>query len=229
MFLEIESLYFAYPGKNQPWIIADFNLSAQAGEIVGLAGPSGQGKSTLLRIIAGLEKPAAGRITVDGSLMSGGGHFIAPEARRIGMIFQDYGLFPHLNVAQNIAYGLHGCSRGQRRLRVQKMLALVRMEELARRRPYEISGGQQQRTAIARALAPAPKLLLLDEPFSNLDAHLKEGIREEMRYILGQTNTTCLFVSHDLADLRAVCGRVIRLERPAAIASPKSAVFGEAI
>lgn len=212
MFLEIDSLYFAYPGKRRSWIIADFSLSARAGEIVGIAGPSGRGKSTLLRIIAGLERPAKGTITIDGAPMAGGGAFTPPESRRIGMIFQDYGLFPHMTLAQNIAYGLHRLSLSARRQRVAAMLRLVRLEEFANRRPYEISGGQQQRTAIARALAPSPKLLLLDEPFSNLDADLKEGIREEMKDILRQTRTTCLFVSHDMADLQAVCGRIRHME-----------------
>lgn len=214
MVLEIESLCFAYPGKHRSRVIADFNLSAKAGEIVGIAGPSGMGKSTLLRLIAGLERPDQGRIVIDGDLAAGDGVFTPPESRRVGMIFQDYGLFPHMTLAQNIGYGLHRLSRAERQKRVQDMLRLVRMEELADRRPYEISGGQQQRTAIARALAPSPKLLLLDEPFSNLNADLKEGIREEMREILLQTGTACVFVSHDMADLRAVCGRIRRLDAP---------------
>jgi iron(III) transport system ATP-binding protein len=214
MVLEIESLYFAYPGKNRSWVIADFDLSAKAGEIVGIAGPSGMGKSTLLRIIAGLERPDQGRIMIDGDRVAGNGVFTPPESRRVGMIFQDYGLFPHMTLAQNIGYGLHRFSRAERQKRIEDMLRLVRMEELANRRPYEISGGQQQRTAIARALAPSPKLLLLDEPFSNLDADLKEGIRGEMRDILLQTGTTCVFVSHDMADLHAVCDRIQHMEAP---------------
>ncbi|MDR2503195.1 MAG: ATP-binding cassette domain-containing protein [Deltaproteobacteria bacterium] len=211
MFLHIDSLYFAYPGKKRPWTIADFNLSMNAGEIVGLAGPSGQGKSTLLRLIAGLERPDRGSISIDGCLVAGEGVCVPPEKRQVGMIFQDYGLFPHMNVAQNIAYGLHGLRRAERRQRLEAMLRLVRMEGLAHRRPYETSGGQQQRTAIARALAPAPKLLLLDEPFSNLDAELKNGVRAELLDILRKTRTTCLFVSHDMADLRAVCDSICRL------------------
>ncbi len=214
MYLEIDSLYFAYPGRGNAWIIADFDLSARAGEIVGIAGPSGMGKSTLLRIISGLERPAKGRIQIDGNTMAGDGVFIPPESRRVGMIFQDYGLFPHMTVAENIAYGLHRLARSERRQRVADMLRLVRMDEFASRRPYEISGGQQQRTAIARALAPSPKVLLLDEPFSNLDADLKEGIRAEMKDILHQADTTCLFVSHDMADLHAVCDRIRRMESP---------------
>ena len=143
--------------------------------------------------------------------MAGEGAFVPPENRRVGMIFQDYGLFPHMTLARNIAYGLHRMNREARRQRLAAMLRLIRMEDLARRRPYEISGGQQQRVAIARALAPAPRLLLLDEPFSNLDANLKEGIRAEMREILRQAESTCLFVSHDLADLHEVCGRILHM------------------
>lgn len=208
MFLEIDSLFFAYPGKRSPWIIAGYRLSMRQGERVGIAGPSGRGKSTLLRIIAGLEQPQKGTIAIDGRTVLGGGVNISPEKRQVGLVFQDYGLFPHMTVAQNIAYGLHSLSRSERAKRVEAMLALIRMEDLAGRHPYAISGGQQQRVAIARALAPGPKLLLLDEPFSNLDAKLKEDIRAEMRDLLEKTGSTCLFVSHDLADLEAVCGRI---------------------
>jgi iron(III) transport system ATP-binding protein len=208
MFLEIDSLFFAYPGKDSPWILAGYSLSMQAGERVGIAGPSGQGKSTLLRLIAGLEHPQQGRILIDGQLVAGQGVYVNPENRQVGMVFQDYGLFPHMTVARNIAYGLYRLSRKAREDRVRTMLALIRMEDLASRYPYEISGGQQQRAAIARALAPGPKLLLLDEPLSNLDAGLKTEIRAEMSEIMARTQATCLFVSHDLDDLKAVCGRI---------------------
>jgi iron(III) transport system ATP-binding protein len=208
MFLEIDSLFFAYPGKNAPWIIKNYSLSMQQGERLGIAGPSGQGKSTLLRILAGLEQPQKGSISIAGLTVFGGGVNISPEKRQVGLVFQDYGLFPHMTVAQNIAYGLHFLKRHERAQRVGAMLTLTRMESLADRHPYSISGGQQQRVAIARALAPNPKLLLLDEPFSNLDAKLKEDIRAEMREMLDQTTSTCIFVSHDLADLEAVCGRI---------------------
>ena len=208
MFLEIDSLFFAYPGKNSPWIIEDYTLSLSQGERVGIAGPSGRGKSTLLRILAGLELPRKGRIIIDGLTVFGKGVKISPEKRQVGLVFQDYGLFPHMTVAQNIAYGLHFLGRRERAQRVEAMLALTRMEELADRHPYAISGGQQQRVAIARALAPNPKVLLLDEPFSNLDAKLKEDIRAEMRELLDKTASTCIFVSHDLADLQDVCGRI---------------------
>ena len=208
MFLEIDSLFFAYPGKNSSWIINNYSLSLRQGERVGIAGPSGQGKSTLLRSIAGLEQPQKGRIVVDGLTVFGNGVNIRPEKRQVGLVFQDYGLFPHMTVAQNIAYGLYFLNHRERAQRVEAMLSLIRMENLANRHPYAISGGQQQRVTIARALAPNPKVLLLDEPFSNLDAQLKENIRAELFEILKETASTCIFVSHDLADLEAVCDRI---------------------
>ncbi|MDR1488886.1 MAG: ABC transporter ATP-binding protein [Desulfovibrio sp.] len=208
MFLEIDAVFFAYPGKADPWILAGYSLGMEAGERVGIAGPSGRGKSTLLRLIAGLERPQKGTILIDGRLVAGRGIHVSPEERQVGMVFQDYGLFPHMTVERNIAYGLYRLNRKARRQRVESMLELIRMRDLARRYPYEISGGQQQRVAIARALAPDPKLLLLDEPLSNLDAELKAEIRAEMRELMERTNSTCLFVSHDLDDLRAVCGRI---------------------
>ena len=211
MFLNIESLFFSYPGTDAPWTLHDYSLALRKGERVGIAGPSGQGKSTLLRIVAGLEQPQKGCITIDGSTAFGNGVNISPEKRKVGLVFQDYGLFPHMTVAQNIAYGLHALGRRERTRQVEAMLTLTRMENLADRYPYTISGGQQQRVAIARALAPNPKLLLLDEPFSNLDAQLKENIRTELREILERTASTCIFVSHDMADLEAVCGRITQM------------------
>jgi iron(III) transport system ATP-binding protein len=222
MFLEIDSLFFAYPGSASPCILAGYSLGMEAGERVGIAGPSGQGKSTLLRLIAGLERPQAGRIIIDGRIVSGPGIHVNPEDRQVGMVFQDYGLFPHMTLAQNIAYGLFRLKPQARRERVAAMLELIRLEELAGRYPYQISGGQQQRVAIARALAPAPKVLLLDEPLSNLDSALKTDIREEMRRLMERAHATCLFVSHDLEDLRAVCGRLefMAAEEPRAAVTP---------
>ncbi|MDR0440235.1 MAG: ATP-binding cassette domain-containing protein, partial [Candidatus Accumulibacter sp.] len=155
--------------------------------------------------------PQKGRIVIDGEVVASADRHVTPEARLVGMVFQDYGLFPHMTVAQNVAYGLWRLDRKARRERVDAMLELIRMTELSARHPYEISGGQQQRVALARALAPNPKLLLLDEPLSNLDAALKTEIREEMRVLMQQSRLTCLFVSHDLDDLDAVCERVVLL------------------
>jgi iron(III) transport system ATP-binding protein len=214
MFLEIDSVFFSYPGKANPWIFAGYSFGMEAGERVGLAGPSGQGKSTLLRLIAGLEHPQKGDIVIDGRTVAARNIRVNPEERQVGMVFQDYGLFPHMTVEQNIAYGLYRLNRDARRQRVEVMLELTRMRELACRYPYEISGGQQQRVAIARALAPNPKVLLLDEPLSHLDAALKAEIRAEMRELMDRTRCTCLFVSHDLDDLRALCGRIETIGPP---------------
>ena len=213
MFLEINALGFAY-GKNSPWIIRDFSMRSAQGAVTGISGPSGRGKSTLLRIIAGLETPQTGFIGIDGKTLFSPDICIAPEHRHVGMVFQDYGLFPHMTVSDNIAYGLHRVPRNERRKKITAMLELVQMQGLANRYPFEISGGQQQRVALARALAPEPKVLLLDEPFSNLDAELKADIRAEMRQILERTNITCLFVSHDIADLQAVCDTIILMGEP---------------
>ena len=214
MYLEIKDVSFAYPATRfgaapVSWILDGFSLTMEAGERLGIAGPSGRGKSTLLRIIAGLERPQKGGISIDGRLVAGPGVHVPPEERRVGMVFQDYGLFPHMTVADNIAYGLFRQSRDERRRQVEAMLELTRMGELRRRYPYELSGGQQQRVAMARALAPKPKLLLLDEPLSNLDAELKAGILGELRELMARTGATCLFVSHDLSDLEAVCHRLV--------------------
>jgi iron(III) transport system ATP-binding protein len=219
VYLEINGIFFAYPAERPglaprrnheaaPWVLSAYSLAMEAGERLGIAGPSGQGKSTLLRIIAGLERPQKGSVAIDGRLVSGPGVHINPEDRRVSMVFQDYGLFPHMTVAENVAYGLFRLNRGERRRQVEAMLELTRMGDFARRYPYELSGGQQQRAALARALAPRPKLLLLDEPLSSLDAELKAEIRAEMRGLMEQTQATCLFVSHDIEDLKAVCGRV---------------------
>ncbi len=213
MFLCIRNLRFRYQSPG-PMVLDGFSLDVDEGEIVGVAGESGSGKSTLLRLIAGLEKPLSGEIVMDGQLLAGDTVFVEPEHRQVGLFFQDYGLFPHLTVRKNIEFGLHRLDKAARRVQREKMLALIKMPELAGRYPYELSGGQQQRVALARALAPRPKVLLLDEPFSNLDAELKETIRQEVRAILESTQTTCLLVSHDRSDLEAVCGRIIESPAP---------------
>ena len=213
MFLEVKSLSFSYSGSKGPLILDQYDFSLNKGELAGLAGPSGQGKSTLLRLIAGFENPSCGRISVDKIIVADAARriFSPPEKRMVGMVFQDYGLFPHMTIARNIAYGLHALAKKDRKRRVKEMLALIRLDDLSHRLPAELSGGQQQRVALARALAPAPKLLLLDEPMSNLDADLKAELRVELRDIIRVTNTTALFVSHDMTDLSAICDRIISL------------------
>jgi iron(III) transport system ATP-binding protein len=208
-FVEIQNLTFSYSSSVE--IIDDFSFSMDKGEIVGILGPSGRGKSTLLRIIAGLETPSRGVITISGKTIVDSAVFIPPETRGVGMVFQDYALFPHLTAAKNIEFGLHRLSAADRAKRLEEMLELVQLKGYEKRYPHELSGGQQQRVALARALAPKPVLLLMDEPFSNLDADLKEHIRGELRNILRKAEMTCMFVTHDQRDVEAICDRVFMM------------------
>jgi iron(III) transport system ATP-binding protein len=203
MFLEIAQLQVQYDGRSQPAVDrASFGLAA--GEMGVLIGPSGCGKTTLLRAVAGLEPVTAGEIRLAGSVVSRAGFAVPPESRRIGMVFQDYALFPHLTVADNVRFGLHGWSRSEQAARVKDVLQLVGLASSANRYPHELSGGQQQRVALARALAPQPQLLLLDEPFSNLDVELRERLAHEVRAILKEAQTTALFVTHDQMEAFAI-------------------------
>jgi len=215
-FVTIENLSFRYSPK-QPRIIDGFSLSLRQGEIVGIPGPSGSGKSTLLRLIAGLEVPETGKIVIAGRTVVDDRTYVPAEKRGVGMVFQDYALFPHLTAEQNVMFGLHRLPRQQRAGRVREMLELVRLTEYAKRYPHELSGGQKQRVALARALAPQPSLLLLDEPFSNLDEELKASIRRELRDILRQAGMTCILVSHDRADIEDICDRAVALGVPLAV------------
>lgn len=211
MFMQIENLSFRYPRSKEP-TIQNFTLDVAQGEIVSILGESGSGKSTILRLIAGLEVPSSGRILINGQVIVDDTHFVQPEKRGMGMVFQDYALFPHMTVAENIQFGLKRLSKSQKRARVKELLQLIHMLDFATRYPYELSGGQQQRVALARALAPRPSLLMMDEPFSNLDAHLQNSIREELQQIIKQTGITCLFVTHDQEDSRALSDRTIVLK-----------------
>lgn len=214
MFVSVEKVTFRY-SKKQPPVIDELSFTMKKGEIVGILGVSGSGKSTLLRLVAGLEDPEKGCICIGGCRMVDEKCSIVTEKRGVGMVFQDYALFPHLNVAENIAFGLHKLKRSERNQRLKEMLELVQLTDYAKRYPHELSGGQQQRVALARALAPQPSILLMDEPFSNLDANLKESIRSELRQILRKSGTTCLFVSHDQADIDAICDRAIQIKSDA--------------
>ena len=181
-------------------------LALAAGEIGVLIGPSGCGKTSLLRAVAGLERLAAGRIAIDGAVLSDPAQrlHVAPEARRVGMVFQDYALFPHLSVADNVSFGIRHLPRAERVRRVGEALDLVGLADAGARAPHQLSGGQQQRVALARALAPRPRLMLLDEPFSNLDVELRERLAQEVRAILVAAGTTALFVTHDQLEAFAV-------------------------
>ena len=203
--------------------ISEFDLSVKPGQVLALLGPSGFGKTTALRLIAGFEEPNEGTISVGGRTVSRQGLSVPPEQRKVGMVFQEGALFPHLTVEQNVAYGLaRGNGRAQR---VDEVLALVDLAALRDRMPHELSGGQQQRVALARALAPRPQVLLLDEPFSNLDPRLREQVREEVMAILRTSHVTAIFVTHDqqeallVGDTIAVMnkGRIEQTDTPEAI------------
>ncbi|MFM2052459.1 MAG: hypothetical protein RL456_496 [Pseudomonadota bacterium] len=209
MFLQVDQISVQYPGQGRP-AVQHVSLALARGQIGALIGPSGCGKTTLLRTVAGLERPARGRVVLDGEAMSdpARGVHVGAEARRIGMVFQDYALFPHMTVEDNVLFGLHGLPRERQRARVREMLDLVGLGAAARRHPHQLSGGQQQRIALARALAPGPRLLLLDEPFSSLDVDLRERLAQEVRAILKQTDTTALFVTHDQFEAFAIADQV---------------------
>jgi len=208
--LEIEGLTFSFSRVQEP-VIKDLSFTVNQGETVGILGPSGSGKSTLLRLIAGLEMPMEGSIKIADTSVVNPALFVQPEKRGVGMVFQDYALFPHMTVKDNILFGLSRIPRKERNSRLKEMLQLVQMEEFEKRYPHELSGGQQQRIALARALAPKPKLLLMDEPFSNLDADLKESIRADLGSILKKAEMTCIIVTHDRRDVDAICDRSIQL------------------
>ena len=210
MFLALEQVSVTYPGAAAKPAVQAASFALPAGDIGVLIGPSGCGKTTLLRAIAGLERLAQGRIAIGAETLADAAHgtHLAPEARRIGMVFQDYALFPHLSVARNVGFGIAHLARDERTQRVQEVLDLVGLADAAQRAPHQLSGGQQQRVALARALAPRPRLLLLDEPFSNLDVELRERLAQELRAILKSSATTALFVTHDQQEAFAVGDRI---------------------
>ena len=184
--------------------VDDASLCVARGEVVALLGPSGCGKTTLLRLIAGFERPDRGSIEVARRIVAGSA-WVAPEARRVGMVFQDYALFPHLTVAANVGFGL---PRRERPKRVPELLALARLGGLEGRYPHELSGGQQQRVALARALAPAPELVLLDEPWSNVDPFLRDSLRAEVTDIVRPLGVTVLLVTHDREEAFSLADRI---------------------
>jgi len=197
-------------GPDRPPATDGLSFTVESGRILALLGPSGCGKTTTLRLIAGFEAPEQGRIAIAGRTVADAerGIHVEPEARGVGVVFQDYALFPHLTTAQNVAFGLERASRDERRGRVARVLDLVDLTDFADRYPHELSGGQQQRVAVARALAPAPSLILLDEPFSNLDADLRTQMRDEVEKILRATGTTAILVTHDQEEAFVFADRV---------------------
>lgn len=214
-------------------VIHDFSLTLDKGQVGCLLGPSGCGKSTILRAIAGFEPVLEGTLCLDNRLLSSSACHVPPEDRRIGMMFQDYALFPHLTVGENVGFGVRGSSKATRKLRVQEMLEAVRLPDVESRYPHELSGGQQQRVALARALAPAPEILLLDEPFSNLDVNTRERLASEVRDIIKATNHTAIIVTHNqdeafvMADRIGVMreGRLEQWSCPATLRSTPASVY----
>ena len=203
LLLSLRNLGCGYRGQA---VVSDLNLHLNAGDIGCLLGPSGCGKTTTLRAIAGFESVQQGEISLAGEVISRAGFTLAPEKRRVGMVFQDYALFPHLSVAQNVAFAIR--QHPQREQITRELLELVKLETLGQRYPHELSGGQQQRVALARALAPDPQLLLLDEPFSNLDGELRRKLSQEVREILKARGISAILVTHDQQEAFAVSDHV---------------------
>lgn len=196
-----------YSGGDLP-AVYDVSFQVEKGEILALLGPSGSGKTTLLRLIAGFEVPEGGNVFLAGKEVSERGRFVPPEKRGVGMVFQDYALFPHLTVEGNAAFGLQNVDRSLRLKKVGEVLRLVGLESYAHRYPHELSGGQQQRVALARALAPNPIVILLDEPFSHLDPDMRAYMRSEVLAILRRTGTTAVLVTHDHEEAFTMADRV---------------------
>jgi len=216
--LEIRNLTRRFGGRA---VVDDVSLSVMPGQVTCLLGPSGCGKSTTLRMIAGVEPQDIGAVLVDGAVIADGRRNLPPEQRQIGLMFQDFALFPHLSVADNVGFGLKG-SRGQVRARVEEMLARVDLGRFIDAWPHELSGGEQQRVALARALAPRPRIMLMDEPFSGLDNRLRDGIRDETLDVLKEAGTAVLLVTHEpeeamrMADEIALMrdGRIVQMGAP---------------
>ena len=183
-------------------------FSLQPGEILSVLGPSGCGKTTVLRLIAGFEPPDAGQILLGGTVVADSSTYVPPERRQVGLVFQEYALFPHLTVGQNVAFGLQRLSKGEREVKLTRAMNLVRLAGLESRYPHELSGGQQQRVALARTLAPQPVTVLLDEPFSNIDASLRAEMRIEVETILRDSEISTVFVTHDREEAFAMADRV---------------------
>jgi len=210
--LAVENLTKRYPAADEPAVDgATFELDE--GRLLALVGESGSGKTTLLRLLAGLETPDRGEVRLDGRVISSPGSVLPPERRGIGLVFQNHALFPHLNVEGNITFGLRHLRREERAEVVPTVLDLVGLGGFAKRYPHELSGGERQRIALARALAPNPRLLLLDEPFSSLDARLRQSVRDETRAILRERNATAVFVTHDTGDALSIADGIVVLRK----------------
>ena len=206
--LELKDLSHSYDGSEIS--LKNISLTVNKAEKVSILGPSGSGKSTLLRLIAGLEKPYSGTITIQGKIVSDQDHMVAPEKRNVGLVVQNKALFPHLTVEKNIGFGIR---KNQEKTKIiADLLSLFKIEHLSNKYPHEISGGEQQRTAIARSMAPSPELLMLDEPFSALDRELKEELYAELNHIFKERQQTIILVTHDLDEAKVLSDKQINLE-----------------
>ena len=205
--LKIEQLSYSYIGSNR--VLDNLELEIQAGERVGLLGPSGCGKSTLLRLIAGLEKPDVGSITILGNLVSGHRAMVPPENRKVGLVVQEKALFPHMSVKDNIIFGIR--KEKNKNKVVSDLLEILKITSLYEKFPHEISGGEQQRVALARSIAPAPKLLMLDEPFSALDQSLKNELYSEISKVISEKQITILLVTHDVDEAKILTDRQLEI------------------
>ena len=210
-FLMLEHISHAF--EDGELVLNDISLKMNRGEVMALIGPSGCGKTTTLRLIAGLEELQVGRITMDETVLAGGDAEIPPENRGIGLVFQDYALFPHLNVYKNVVFGIENRPKGEQKRRTMEVLEQVGMAKYADVYPHQLSGGQQQRVALARALAPSPKLVLLDEPFSGLDPDLRGVIRNDTLRILSEQGTAAILVTHDPEEAMYLCDHIALMNK----------------
>jgi len=212
IIIELDSVSMIYPGSAAS-AVSDISFQIKKGEVLALLGPSGSGKTTILRLIAGFENPDQGLVLLEGRDVCRSGDCLLPEKRGIGMVFQDYALFPHLSVTGNIAFGLTKMSRVDRAKKVNEIIDMVGLKSFRDRYPHELSGGQQQRVALARALAPDPIVVLLDEPFSNLDPDMRTEMRQEVSAILKKTGSTAVLVTHDHDEAFAMADQIVLLNR----------------
>lgn len=210
-YLQIQGLGRQYEGE-KPFTIQQIDLTLEQGEILALVGESGSGKTTILRLIGGLETPDTGSIVLNGRTLNDKGKYLPPEERHLGYVFQDYALFPHMTVGKNIVFGLSKLGADEKAKALAEIIDLVGLKGFENRYPHELSGGEQQRVALARALVTKPGLLLLDEPFSNLDFIKKDQVRRSVKEIIRRTNTTAIFVTHDTREALSMADKIIVLK-----------------